>query len=375
MKGIRSPYRYLRSAAMSAGIVTACAHLVAAAETNPQAHAKEIRVLVEEKIRPDGPGAAILVSRAGKPVYLGGFGLADLKTQRPITPDSLFDLASVSKQFTAAAILTLVEAGKLKLDAPVSSYVTDYAVPAKVRAVTIRDLLHHVSGLADYTSDDWDGTDEEFSQLIPETHLRWLNRMKARRAPGLKFDYNNSGYVLLALVVERISGHHFAQYLGRHVLEPAGMRSTAVLDGTAALPGEAAQGYLISKSGKIRPAPNSTRITGDGNIYTSVRELALWDAAVCHHTVIKAESQERAWENGRYDNGKSIKDDDGDGYGFGWVIEKERRIVSHSGHWAGSSTYLLLDLGNSLAVAILSNNGNLDTGDLAEEIVRLFNDE
>ena len=113
-------------------------------------------------------------------------------------------------------------------------------------------------------------------------------------------------------------------------------------------------------------------LTGDGSVYTSIRELSLWDKALRNQTVISQRSQELAWTNGRYDNGREIKTEDGDGYGFGWVLEKKRRIVSHSGSWAGSATYFLLDLEKGFTVAVLSNNGDLDTSDLAEEILALF---
>ncbi len=196
----------------------------------------------------DGPGTAILVSRDSVPVYFGGFGLAELRTRRPITADSLFDLASVSKQFTATAILSLAEANKLRVEDAVSHYLTDYAVSVKGRSVTIADLLHHVSGLADYTSDDdWHGSNEAFARLTPETHLRWLNGTRPRRAPVIKYEYNNSGYVLLALIVERVSGQSYARYLGEHVFGPAGMKQTAVLDGTRALSPEAVQGIWSTK--------------------------------------------------------------------------------------------------------------------------------
>ena len=116
-------------------------------------------------------------------------------------------------------------------------------------------------------------------------------------------------------------------------------------------------------------------ITGDGSVYASVRDLALWDKALRDHTIISRRSQELAWTNGRYDNGKRIKDKDGDGYGFGWVIEKKRNIVSHSGSWNGTATYLLLDLEKGLTVAVLSNDEKTAVSDLAEEILKLFKGE
>ena len=149
----------------------------------PNARANEIRALVEKKIDTNGPGVAILVSRNSVPLHMDGYGLADIKAGAPITPDSLFDLASVSKHITGVAILTLIEKGRLKVDEPIATYLKDFAVPVKGRAVTVGDLLHHVSGLADYTSDDWDGSDEEFATLTTKAHLKWLNGTRPRRAP------------------------------------------------------------------------------------------------------------------------------------------------------------------------------------------------
>ena len=348
------------------------ATVLAAAENN---HEKEIRALLESKFESGGPGAAILVSRNGAPLLLLGYGLANVKRETVITPDSLFDLASVSKHMTAVAILTLVEQGKLKLDKPVHDYIDDFNVPVKGRAVTSNDLLHHVSGLADYTSDDWDGSDEEFAALTNEGHLKWLNRTKPRRAPGVKYEYNNSEYALLATIVERISGQSFAAYCREHLFAPAGMKRTVILDGATPLPAEAAKGYATNSRGKTKRSSSRTVITGDGSVYTSVRDLSLWDKALRNNRIISRQSQELAWSNGRYDNGRPIKDEDGDGYGFGWVIEKKGRRVSHSGSWSGTAAYLLLDLENGWTVAVLSNDEEAAVGELAEKIMALFEND
>jgi|SRR5205085_830193 len=351
-------------------IALAAPAIVAGMEPNQSQNA--IRVLVEDKIDSDGPGAAILVSRNGIPFHMAGYGMADVKARLPITADSLFDLASVSKHMTGVAILTLMEKQKLELEQPVAEYVKDFRVPIKGRAITVADLLHHISGLADYTSDDWEGSDEEFASLTNEAHLKWLNRTKPRRPPGVKYEYNNSEYALLALIVERISGQTFAEYVREHLFRPAGMEQTVVLDGMTKLPGTTVKGYETNENGKVKRSSSPTVITGDGSVYTSIRELSLWDKALRNQTIITRRSQELAWRNGRYDNGKQIKTEDGDGYGFGWVVEKKGQLVSHSGSWAGTATYLLLDLEKGFTVAVLSNDGNLDTSELAEQILALF---
>ncbi len=335
-------------------------------------HEREIRALIEAQIERHGPGVAVLVSRKGVPLHLAGYGLADVKSETPITPDSLFDLASVSKHMTGVAILTLVEQGKLDLDKPVGNYLAQFKVPVKGRAVTVNDLLHHVSGLADYTSDDWDGSDEEFAALTNEAHLKWISGTKPRRAPGLKYEYNNSEYAVLASIVEKISGQSFAQYAHDHLFAPAGMTQTFILDGAAKLPANTVKGYAPNSKGKLKRSTSPTVITGDGSVYTSVRELSRWDKALRDHSLISRRSQDLAWSNGRYDNGNPIKDDDGDGYGFGWTIEKKRHLVSHSGSWNGTATYLVLDLENAWTVAVLSNDEKTDVSDLAEQILALF---
>jgi len=354
-------------------VVTFAAASFSTVKAEQNERADEIEALVEEEIDVDGPGMAVLVSRHGVPLHMAGYGLADVKARRPITTDSLFDLASVSKQMTGVAILTLVENGKLDLARPLQDYLTDFAIPVKGRAIRVIDLLHHVSGLADYTSDDdWGGSDKEFASLTTEAHLKWLNGTKAKRAPGVKYEYNNSGYALLALIVERLSGQRFAEYLRDRLFAPAGMSHTMVLDGTGKLRGRTVKGYETDDRGKVKRSSAPTVITGDGSVYTSVRDLSLWDKALRDHKIISQASQELAWTNGRYDNRRSIIDSDGAGYGFGWVLDRKRLLVSHSGSWGGCATYLLLDRKKGFTVAVLSNDMNADVDRLAQEILALF---
>jgi len=132
------------------------------------------------------------------------------------------------------------------------------------------------------------------------------------------------------------------------------------------------KGYATNANGKVKRSSMPTVITGDGNVYTSILDLSLWDKALRDHTIISGQSQELAWTNGRYDNGKPIKDEDVDGYGLGWVVDKDQHTVSHSGSWNGTASHLLLDLQKGFTVAVLSNDENTAVGSLAEEILALF---
>lgn len=370
---------FLSRSGFLAGVVTltflAWNNTAGAAPPNERERESEVRALAEKKIKVNGPGIAVLVSRNGTPLHIAGYGLANIKARSPITADSLFDLASVAKHMTGVAILTLVEQGRLKIDKPIADYLKDFAVPEKGRPVKVADLLYHVSGLADYTGEEWDGSEAEFASLTTEGHLKWLNGTTPRRAPGLNYQYNNSEYALLALVVERLSNQTFARYLQDHLFAPAGMKHTVVLDGTAKLTRSAVVGYETDDEGKASLSSSPTVITGDGSVYTSVRDLALWDKALRGHTIISRQSQELAWSGGHYDNGTAIKDEDGDGYGFGWVIEKKRHLVSHSGSWGGTATYLMLDSDKGYTVAVLSNDASCEVADLAEAIFALVRAE
>ena len=177
------------------------------------------------------------------------------------------------------------------------------------------------------------------------------------------------------MIVERLSGQSFAKYAQEHLFAPAGMRHTVILDGTTKLPTQTVKGYDTRRQRQNQAVVPADCCYGDGNVYTSIRDLALWDKAMRDHEIISKRSQELAWTNGRYDNGKPIRNDDGDGYGFGWVIEKELKKLSHSGSWYGTASYLLLDLEEGLTIAVLSNDEKTDVGDLAEEILALFTGE
>ncbi len=315
----------------------------------------------------DGPGVAILVMKNGRPLLQRTSGFADIETGKKIDHRTQFDLASVSKPVTGLAVLSLVDRGKLRLDDPVTQFVPDFRVPQRGRAITIRDLLQHTSGLRDYT-DGYPGDDETFAKITTELHLDWLNGTQPRRPPGRKFEYNNSNYTLLALVVERVSELSFAQYCKRTVFRRAKMRRTFVYDGQKRLPRNVADGYRV-RGGRVHPSLLLTNITGDGNVYTSINELARFVVALGRSRIVRPGTLESAWTNGQLDGGRPIRDG-GYGYGLGWEIQGSRR--SHSGSWSGTSTYFVIDPSQELAVAVLSNDENFDSFGVGEAIWRLM---
>lgn len=325
----------------------------------------EVDRILAGKLIPSGPGVAVLVTKDGRPILKKTAGLADPKTGQAITNGTVFDLASVSKPLTGLVIMRLVERGRLNLDDSITKAVPDFRVPVRGRAITVRDLLQHTSGLRDYTN-DYPGSDEVFAKINTETHLEWLNTTRPKQAPGTRFEYNNSNYALLALIAERVSGRSFAKFANTQIFRPARMRGTFVYDGTRNLPRKAAAGYIVRR-GRAQPSTLLTNIAGDGNIYTSINGMAAFLNALQRNRIVRKTTLDQAWSNGSLDGGRPIRDGRY-GYGFGWEVLGSLR--SHSGGWAGTSTALVMDVEQGIAVVVMSNDENFDAVGVSEAILK-----
>lgn len=318
----------------------------------------------------EGPGAAVALIVDGEVRAETAIGYADVKKGIAIDSRTLFDLASVSKHFTAFAALLLEQQGKIATDQPVSRYLPEFVDDSSSRDVRVSDLIHHISGLADYSSDAWQGSDGEFARLTTESHLLWLNEHESLEEPGTVYRYNNSGYVLLSLLVERVSGQRFADFIRTQFFQPAGMGSARVMDDfRLRFPGQA-RGYASDEDGDDTPSSSPSSVTGDGNIYASLSDMIAWMIALDGDAVLNRAAKDRVWRNGRLDSGERIEDDDGNGYGYGWVIE-DGGVVSHSGSWMGTATYVLRDRNNRISVVVLSNDENAEVSEIAKALAAL----
>lgn len=365
----------LRSRANSLFSRAWCVLLLAAALAAPSAAAdaplqRQAQQLLAEYVSADGPGAAVAVLEDGRVRIAAYRGLADLDSGRPIAGDTVFDLASVSKHITAAAILRLAEDEALSLDDDLVDHVPDFAVPERGRAVTVRDLLLHLSGLPDYSSDAFEEDEEAFRQLTTETHLEWMNAQRALRAPGRHYEYNNSGYALLALVVERVSEESFRNYVRENLFAPAGMRRSEVLDRLGKRFPLQARGYTTA-SGEAELSELPTRITGDGNVYSSLDEMVAWCRALGSDTVLDADSRRQMFRNGRLDDGSALEVE-GDGYGLGWSLDPDSGQAYHSGSWNGTATYVAHEFESDRWVIVLSNDEDAAVASLGEAALRLL---
>jgi CubicO group peptidase (beta-lactamase class C family) len=305
------------------------------------------------------PGAAVLVQIHGEPVVRCVYGYADLERRVPVTPESNFRLASITKQFTAAAILLLAEDGLLSLDDAVRKWLP--SLPDVASAINIRQLLTHTSGIVDY------------EDLIPASTTAQLHdadvlslletRERTYFPPGTSWRYSNTGYSLLALVVERVSGRSFADFLRTRVFGPLAMTGTvAHRDGIDVIR-HRAFGYGAEGDGWRRMDQDLTSaVLGDGGIYSSIDDLAKWDAALYDDRVLSAASRRQAFAPAAQSDDPSVA------YGLGWRITGDS--LWHSGESTGFRHVILRFPARRLAVVILTNRNQPEPYPTALAIAR-----
>jgi CubicO group peptidase (beta-lactamase class C family) len=334
--------------------------LLAASNAFAAAPATETIDALMQRYQGQVPGAAVLVIKDGQPVVRKGYGLAVLEDATPVTPASNFRLASVSKQFTATAILLLAEQDKLAIDDPLARWLP--SLPATTKPVTLRQLLSHTSGLLDY-EDLMDPADTR--QVHDIDVLRILETQdRTYFAPGSDYRYSNSGYALLALVVEKASGQDYPGFLRQHIFEKLGMTNThARTDDGPAIPARA-YGYS-HKDGQWQRTDQSTTsaVLGDGGIYSSLDDLSKWDAALYDERLLKATSWAQA-----FSPATKTSEADVAGYGFGWRINGD--ALWHSGESIGFRNVMIRYPKHRLTVIVLSNRNDPAPYLLALEIAR-----
>lgn len=290
------------------------------------------------------PGAAVLVVRESVPLVRSSYGLADLEHGTPVTPATNYRLASVTKQFTAAAILLLAEDGRVTLDDGVRKWLP--TLPDAAQAVTIRQLLTHTSGLIDYE----DVIPESFSGQLKDADVLRLLESQNRTyfTPGTSYRYSNSGYALLALIVERASDLSFAAFLRKRIFMPLGMGNTVAHEDGQSTVVNRAFGYSSSGGAWTGTDQSQTSaVLGDGGIYSSIDDLAKWDAALYDGRLLRPESLRAAFAPA------TTTDDSGIDYGFGWRITGE--TLWHSGETMGFRNVIVRYPKRRLTVVVLTN--------------------
>lgn len=312
------------------------------------------------------PGAALLVLKDGVPLVRRGYGRSDLAADIEAGPATNYRLASVSKQFTATAVLLLMQDGQLSIDDPVKRWLP--SLPAVADAITLRHLLSHTSGVLDYE----DLMAEPYPGQILDAGVLGLLEKQNRLyfPPGSRYRYSNSGYALLALVVERVSGMSFPDYLRARIFAPLGMRNTlARVDDGPAVPYRAF-GYSETAGGwQFADQSATSAVLGDGGIYSNIDDLAVWDAALYDDRLLSQTSRALAFGHQARVSGES---DTAFHYGFGWRVAADHSRVWHTGESIGFRNAMVRWPKQRLTVAVLSNRNEPSPYALALEIGALF---
>jgi len=311
------------------------------------------------------PGAALLVIKDNEPILTKTFGMASVENKIPVTVETNFRLASVTKQFTAMCIMILAEQGKLSYQQTLQDIFPDF--PAYGQNITIHHLIHHTSGLIDYESLIPDSAtiqvlDNDIMEMMRAQDSTYFN-------PGTQYRYSNSAYALLAMIVEKISGMSFAEFLKKEIFSPLEMSETVAYEPGISEVKNRAFGYT-DEDGAFIPRDQSltSAVLGDGGIYSSLMDLIKWDQALYRDQLVSYESLKLAFTPDTLTDGTST------GYGFGWRIDEflGQRRLHHTGQTCGFTTIIQRYPDINFSIIILTNRHRPMLNDIADQIAEIY---
>jgi CubicO group peptidase (beta-lactamase class C family) len=323
------------------------------------------RFVAAEMSRQKIPGMAVAVVKNGEVVLAKGYGFANLEHQVPVTTHSIFNSGSVGKQFTAAAIVHIEEHGKLRLDDHIARYLP--RTKARWGSITVRHLLTHTSGIPEYE-------DEIDMRLVySERQLTELVGLLGRRsAPGHKFEYSNSGYLLLGVIIRMITGRFHADYIRENIFEPLGMKTARVASDADIVPNRV-DGYRMSKDRILKQEwiSSTFKQTADGCFHLSLNDLLAWERGVRTRAVLKPESWSQMFTPFVLKSGKAHP------YGFAWEIGRKsgRTVHGHDGSFQGFEAILTRYIDEELTTIALANLADVDLEQVTQHIAELIRQE
>ena len=325
--------------------------------------AQEADAILAERFKDGLPGAAAIVVRDGRVIFRKAYGLANLELGVPMRPEMVFQVGSVTKQFTSAAVLMLVEQGKINLDDDFRSYLPEY--PDKGARITVEHLLTHTSGIKSYTDDSkWFAMWRQ--DLTPAEIIAITKDQPLDFPPGTKFLYNNTGYVILGAIIEKVTGQAYGEFIRKNIFEPLGMKSSHYGTNFGLVPNRA---YGYSKDGQAivnAPFLSMTQPFAAGSIESTVDDLAIWDAAVSSGKLLTRTSWDRMFTSYELAGGEAAH------YGYGWDVEQfeGRRVYRHSGGIPGYMSEVLRMPDDRIYVALLTNSdaSGVSTGFIATRL-------
>jgi len=340
-----------------------CTAAPALAAPDPATFRKQLDTFIEQEMRQEKvPGVSIAVLRKGEVVVAKGYGQADVENNVPVTTETIFQSGSVGKMFTAAAVMTQVEQGRMSLDDHVSKYLAD--VPASWGTMTIRHLLTHTSGVANYGRDfDYrrDYSDDELVKIAAAMPLDF--------APGARWNYSNTGYALLGILVKKATGKSYLEVLDTEVFKPLGMKTArGISDGDIVMhraSGYQLDGGVLKNQDFVSPTMNST---ADGSLYFSLDDMIAWARGVEQGKVLSAASWKQVYTPARLNSGKPYP------YGFAWRLDSAagKPRYHHGGAWQGFRTYYSRYLGDDLSIVLLTNSAETDLDAFVDGIAKLW---
>lgn len=325
----------------------------------------QVDALVTPLIQANAPGLGVTVIQDGRIAHAKGYGLARLDTKETVGLNTAFDLGSTSKQFTAMAVMILVERGKLSYDDPLTKFFPEF--PPYAKSITVRHLLNHTSGLVDAIAPRWfrKGYEPTSKDLVK----MMAREQSVRFAPGEKFEYNNAGYVLLALIVEKVSGQSFARFMRENIFKPLGMNSTVIFDETNPKVEHMAVSYFF-EGNEFKPyAPTSDRFFyGPKGVVSTLEDMYKWAQALETEKLLKASTLKQAFTPARLSNGTETI------YGFGWFLGKENGldVYEHAGGYLAYRATIRRYPSQHTTVIVLSNNALIEPTSLAKKISQIY---
>jgi len=325
--------------------------------------------LVAPQFTENQPGISILIAKKGQVIYKKAFGSANIELNTPMQSDNVFRIGSITKQFTAVAILQLVEQGKISLQDSVQKYIK--AFPSKGYTITIENLLTHTSGIVDFTAKDDPDPYIERRDFTPEFLINYIKDDPLHFKPGTKYEYSNSNYLLLGYVIQLVSGENYHQYMADHVLKPAGLEHTLYAEEHTAVPGRV-QGYT-RYSGSFDNCEYQTLSLGFacGDLLSNTEDLFKWNKAVIAGKLVSEGSVKKAFSPYKLVNGTYSS------YGYGWFIDTlyGSPCIHHEGQTSGFIALEKYFPKEDIYVTIMTNvkTGD-DKTDFSDSRFRLFDE-
>jgi CubicO group peptidase (beta-lactamase class C family) len=357
--------------ALALGLALATTPALADSAPNRDSLSAEVDAAIRQQMTEQRiPGISLAVVRNGKIIKATGYGLANLEVRAPVTPETIFEAGSITKQFAATAIMLLAEEGKISLDASITKYFPE--APPTMKAVTVRHLLTHTSGIPDVDG-SLDAT--QVAKAIVDLHREYTEDELARAylaqpldfQPGTKWSYCNVGYELLGFLIHRVTGRYYVEFLRERIFAPLGMSTTRVRSYAEIIPHRASGYDLINGAWKNTPRWQSESIFSgaSGGLLMNVLDLAKWDAGLNTERILKRSSLEAMWTPLPLDDGSAYPD------GIGWFIAnaKGHRVVFHTGGGPGFCAAISRYLDDRLTIIVMTNIGE---GEAHADVIKII---